>query len=261
MFIFCVFSEHIESLWQPLNCCSRVFLLYKNWFWIQGNVLSTIPPHCHTGEAHEEPTQPGCAVPEPGTTTQTHTDDTHDPINDTLGPRRRCPPCHFLQGDKPDSPNPAPTPAQAVWPVHGLGPESPDGPCCPSALAAWEGSEFIDIDAELNWDRDKDEDKDEPQEHPIPIPWAHQTDRRQNSLNTRASTSDLLTPENTLNNQSTKDVNHFFEKIHKVLSMCNICRSVNTPPLSAFLILTIVLQKAERGPTRAIYPEVYLQQW
>ena len=219
-------------------------------------------PPCHcTGEAHEEPTQPGHAAPEPGTTTQTHTDDTHDPVNNTLGPRRRHPPRHFLQGDKPDSPNPAFTPAQAVRPVHGLGPESPDGPCCPSAPAAWKESEFIDINAELDWDGDEDKDKDKPQKRLIPQARAHQTDRRQNSLNTWASTSDLLTSKNTLNDQSTKDVNHFFEKIHKVSSTCNICRSVNTPPLSAFLILTIVLQKAERGPTRAIYPEVYLQQW
>ena len=73
-----------------------------------------MPPRHRTGEAHEEPTQPGCAAPEPGTTTQTHTDDTRDPVNDTLGPRRCRPPHRFLQGDKPDSPNPAPTPAQAV---------------------------------------------------------------------------------------------------------------------------------------------------
>ena len=73
-----------------------------------------MPPCCYTGEAHEEPTQPGRAASEPGTTTQTHTNNTHDSVNNTLGPRRCCPPCCFLQGDKPDSPNPAPTPAQAV---------------------------------------------------------------------------------------------------------------------------------------------------
>ena len=69
-----------------------------------------MPPCHHTGE---ESTQPGHAVPEPGTTTHTHTD-THDPVDNTLDPRRHCPPCCFLQEDKPNSPNPAPTPAQAV---------------------------------------------------------------------------------------------------------------------------------------------------
>ena len=168
-----------ESLWQPLDHCSRAFLLYKNNSEFRKYTIDNALSPSHRWGAHSAWS---CCAWARHHHTHTHMD-IHDLVDNTLDPRRHCPPCCFLQEDKPNSPNPAPTPAQAVWLVNGLEPESPDGPdpkpahgvvYCPSAPTAWQGSEFIDIDAELNWDRDEDEDEDSPQEHLIPWAWVHQ---------------------------------------------------------------------------------------